>query len=305
MKFVELFTPLKMRAVVILLALALAFGSAPAPIPERLSSIRQMADEEVLDTIEGLLEGLAFGFHVGDIVNCLGDVKNTGYDLYEAVIHFEKKDLVDTAEALKDIANAFSSVSAAIGPCTNAYKNDTEILEQELAVFRSPMSLVYDVGHNLVVNHVQIYNETETAVADYKAEKWNGFGYNIGLALGKVFADDEHSRLAFEINRHPAATWEATAYKKFHGKSTEELQVYTGTILGDKTDKPKSFLDYTQEDVKALPTSFDARTKWPDCIHAIRNQEQCGSCWAFSTSEALSDRFCIASNGEINEVFSP
>eukprot|EP00762_Andalucia_godoyi_P002432 ANDGO_02713.mRNA.1 Cathepsin B-like cysteine proteinase 5 len=55
----------------------------------------------------------------------------------------------------------------------------------------------------------------------------------------------------------------------------------------------------------AVPTNFDARTQWPNCIHPIRDQQQCGSCWAFSASEALSDRFCIQSNGKVNVVLSP
>jgi len=54
-----------------------------------------------------------------------------------------------------------------------------------------------------------------------------------------------------------------------------------------------------------IPTDFDSRTQWPDCIHAIRDQEQCGSCWAFAASEVTSDRFCIASQGSVNVVLSP
>jgi C1A family cysteine protease len=49
-----------------------------------------------------------------------------------------------------------------------------------------------------------------------------------------------------------------------------------------------------------LPKQFDARVQWKDCIHAVRNQEKCGSCWAFAASEAFSDRICIASNGALN-----
>ena len=49
-----------------------------------------------------------------------------------------------------------------------------------------------------------------------------------------------------------------------------------------------------------LPTAFDAREAWPECssIRRVRNQGECGSCYAHGAAEALSDRFCIASRGE-------
>jgi cathepsin B len=54
-----------------------------------------------------------------------------------------------------------------------------------------------------------------------------------------------------------------------------------------------------------LPTEFDGRKVWPDCIHPVLDQGQCSSCWAFAASEVLSDRFCIASKGSVNVVLSP
>jgi cathepsin B len=55
-----------------------------------------------------------------------------------------------------------------------------------------------------------------------------------------------------------------------------------------------------------IPKRFDARKKWRNCktIGAIRDQGKCGSCWAVSTSSAFSDRLCIATDGDFNQLLS-
>ncbi|PIC24798.1 hypothetical protein B9Z55_017979 [Caenorhabditis nigoni] len=56
----------------------------------------------------------------------------------------------------------------------------------------------------------------------------------------------------------------------------------------------------------AIPDHFDARDQWSSCvsINNIRDQSDCGSCWAFAAAEAISDRTCIASNGAVNTLLS-
>lgn len=53
------------------------------------------------------------------------------------------------------------------------------------------------------------------------------------------------------------------------------------------------------------PATFDARTQWGTCIHDVRDQQYCGSCWAFGAAGFLEDRLCIDSNGEIDVILSP
>jgi len=53
-------------------------------------------------------------------------------------------------------------------------------------------------------------------------------------------------------------------------------------------------------DGQTLPKSFDARDQWKECptIAEIRDQSECGSCWAFGAIESASDRVCIDTKGE-------
>ncbi|XP_055349563.1 uncharacterized protein LOC129596348 [Paramacrobiotus metropolitanus] len=56
--------------------------------------------------------------------------------------------------------------------------------------------------------------------------------------------------------------------------------------------------------VAVIPDCFDARQQWPNCqsIQEIRDQGQCNTCWAVSSSSVISDRLCIAS-GQADQTY--
>jgi len=89
--------------------------------------------------------------------------------------------------------------------------------------------------------------------------------------------------------------WVAS-HNKFSGWEAEDIKGLLGAVLPPKAG------NRARKD-SSLPDSFDARQKWNNCIHPIRDQQQCGSCWAFSAAEALSDRVCIG-NG-VDVILSP
>jgi len=57
----------------------------------------------------------------------------------------------------------------------------------------------------------------------------------------------------------------------------------------------------------AIPDAFDVRNNWPQCKGVsghVRDQSDCGSCWAHGTTEAFNDRMCIKQGGAFRELLS-
>jgi cathepsin B len=107
-----------------------------------------------------------------------------------------------------------------------------------------------------------------------------------------------------EVNLDETSTWVAGINHKFQGMTLAQVKPFLGAKLGGaKNLEKRVFAD--DEDIieaEALPTDFDVRTQWgsicPSVIE-IRDQSDCGSCWAFGAAEAQTDRTCIASNGTL------
>lgn len=104
------------------------------------------------------------------------------------------------------------------------------------------------------------------------------------------------------------ANWESYDIHEnpFRNYTEEKLKSLFGVKLQWNHSNIHLYVDMDDHSTsQELPKEFDSRKQWPDCPQAIRNQEHCGSCWAFSGTEVLQDRFCIASKGQIKVVLSP
>jgi cathepsin B len=113
--------------------------------------------------------------------------------------------------------------------------------------------------------------------------------------ITEEYLNEKKTESSFEVysyEEHPFKGWSLGEIKQLMGLSSLSLR-----------DTKNIAYDLSVND--ELPENFDARSQWSNCIHPIRNQGHCGSCWAHAASEVLSDRFCIASNGQVNVALSP
>jgi C1A family cysteine protease len=108
------------------------------------------------------------------------------------------------------------------------------------------------------------FNKTYTSPTDI-AYRYNVFQTNV--------------RKIAELNR--MSTSAQYGINQFTDMTTEEFANYPCGGLLSRFPSHKSVSPMPAYDPSALPASFDWTTK--GAVTPIKNQEQCGSCWAFST----------------------
>jgi cathepsin B len=120
------------------------------------------------------------------------------------------------------------------------------------------------------------------------------------IALAELAVDEQ---IINAVNKNPKATWKAGANEIFKGKTLGHVRGFFGVFL---MDQPLSGNFLSVADTSAFPEQFNAKDAWPECssIALIRDQGNCGSCYAVSAADALTDRFCISQRGKFSELLS-
>lgn len=114
------------------------------------------------------------------------------------------------------------------------------------------------------------------------------------------------SDLIATLNSMPNMTWVSGVNAKFDGMTLAETKRFMGTRRDAVRRAALPLGTLAALPASAIPTNFNATAAFPNCavtIGHIRDQSDCGCCWAFGSTEAFNDRLCVAYN--ISVLLSP
>eukprot|EP00756_Hemistasia_phaeocysticola_P013682 Hpha_TRINITY_DN15295_c3_g1::TRINITY_DN15295_c3_g1_i2::g.68474::m.68474/K01363/CTSB; cathepsin B len=123
------------------------------------------------------------------------------------------------------------------------------------------------------------------------------------LAPAAGAISSERQALIDRVNSNANSLWKAGATRFAH-QPVGASKSLCGVKDGHKEQLDKKVQLGKVKKISAtgatLPSDFDSETNWPKCakvIGDIRDQSNCGCCWAFGSASAASDRMCIATSG--------
>jgi cathepsin B len=186
--------------------------------------------------------------------------------------------LMCSSDSQCDTANGAkcSKVAVFVGVCVYPAENSTGRLQQAPAF------------------EAQAYPEMDKPAEDWPVPPLDGEELD-EPALTQQFVDD--------LNSQNGNTWTAEMSPRFKDLTLRQSKIQMGTLLGGPIFGPKP----ESEPRVAVPDNFDWREQLGEkcpSIKEVRDQSTCGSCWAFGSVEAMTDRICIKSNGTVKHEIS-
>lgn len=133
----------------------------------------------------------------------------------------------------------------------------------------------------------------------------------LGLSQARIAqestSDVNHPGLIHHINHVLKPSWVARPSRRFSTHSLTDAERLCGFKPLPREAQPPVTVVRGGALEDPIPEYFDPREQWGYCadlIGHIRDQSNCGSCWAFASTGAFNDRLCVATQGNFTDLLS-
>mmetsp|Transcript_6884 Transcript_6884/g.8922 ORF Transcript_6884/g.8922 Transcript_6884/m.8922 type:complete len:191 (+) Transcript_6884:93-665(+) len=104
----------------------------------------------------------------------------------EAVKDIREGTEEDTKAGIQLIGQIIEEAAKEVVDCEEAV-NDFEALVQMANSFSNPWAFAFSAGKNIIINHVEIFQEVNDAMDEWEEPDYFQCGHNVGEALAQVF----------------------------------------------------------------------------------------------------------------------
>merc|ERR1712151_236708 len=129
---------------------------------------------------EGFMQGV-FG-SVEGAVKCIRDIKRLGSEVETTIGDLKSHSYI---KAIREVGTISHELGSDLADCKSG-EGDAEALIQQLEDIYSGSSwwsITFEVGKNVLVNGVDVYQNITGAISDYGSSNWESFGTHIGTIL--------------------------------------------------------------------------------------------------------------------------
>ena len=172
--------------VIVLLFICLLSVSQAKTSPAPRDQILRLSFNDIMEIIGGVFVGMGSDINAKDIQPCIVDDAAIGDNLELALKYFLEKTYSGKVEAMAKLGEAYKELPGAIKSCVPASEEFARAIEEMVLAFAHPLSVLYHMGENLIVNGQDILADVSYAMGAYEYHQYYEFGYYCGAAGFKI-----------------------------------------------------------------------------------------------------------------------
>lgn len=194
--------------------------TAAMPHENRTNSLNITA-VEVGEIVGGVIYGI-IQEQYGNLDQCITDVEDIAKDVETAVADFKEESFSGIKDGIAEIGAVVKLVPQAVAQCKEVTGDLTNLVKMA-EVFEHPLSLVYHVAKNLIVNGVDVFGKISTGINYYHSGDYFHFGQQMGEALDEVVLKSKSTKQQMDFDTYSFLEGFFAASKANYGVDNQQL----------------------------------------------------------------------------------